>query len=280
MVRRAPPNPLDEQARSVTLAFLDRAPLGAPEQVTAAVRKALLHDSPNLRRGDFDRISTVDLEVLFELYDQHAFGRCLADALSGTQPRLRMSRRMTRSAGLTTIRRGQVRTHAGVAPWRWFDVAISVPLVLGAFRDDPRPVHVAGRLCHDRLDVLQRVFEHELLHVFESLCTGRSSCSGAAFRKLAWDLFAHTESRHEMISPTQRRWIDSGIRPGDAVRFSFEGHTRVGRVNGIRQRATVLVRSLRGRLYDDGVRYAKYYVPLSHLTRVDDHRQAPADSDR
>jgi hypothetical protein len=43
---------------------------------------------------------------------------------------------------------------------------------------------------------------------------------------------------------------------------------RLGRINRINSRATVLVESDQGTLYGDGKRYLKYYVPLALLRKV------------
>ena len=59
-----------------------------------------------------------------------------------------------------------------------------------------------------------------------------------------------------------------GVVVGSPVEFKFEGKLYQGRVNRITRRATVLVRDRKGQLFDDGIRYAKFYVPLEQLTRI------------
>ena len=71
-----------------------------------------------------------------------------------------------------------------------------------------------------------------------------------------------------MITPREHAAVEHGIRAGDRVEFEFEGDRHVGIVNRITRRATVLVESADGRLYSDGNRYAKFYVPVEALTRA------------
>ena len=61
-------------------------------------------------------------------------------------------------------------------------------------------MRVNGLLCRDRTEALQRVFEHELLHLLEMLIWARSSCSAARFRGLAWNYFGHTATKHDLIT--------------------------------------------------------------------------------
>ena len=59
-----------------------------------------------------------------------------------------------------------------------------------------------------------------------------------------------------------------GIHLGDLVSFEHEGLRRVGRVNRITRRATVLVADAAGRQFSDGKTYLTFYVPLTMLRKV------------
>ena len=48
-----------------------------------------------------------------------------------------------------------------------------------------------GLVCRDRLEALQRIFEHELLHLAEFLGWGRSNCRAENFHALSRRIFAH-----------------------------------------------------------------------------------------
>ena len=70
------------------------------------------------------------------------------------------------------------------------------------------------------------------------------------------------------MTPTDVARKQLGIRCGDSVTFKVDGTRRTGVVNRITKRATVLVKDPAGTEYTDGVRYAKFYVPLPMLKRA------------
>src|SRR5262249_55673326 len=125
-----------------------------PERVAELAREihqAVLRDSPRIRQGNFSAISADDLSLLFDLYDDRFFGGLLrrrGDA-SGAPPRFALSRRWTRSPGLTKRfprrapgTRNQVVTR--------FEIVISTPLLFQTFHDVQRTVRVNGVVCADR----------------------------------------------------------------------------------------------------------------------------------
>ena len=126
-------------------------------------------------------------------------------------------------------------------------------------------VTVCGLPCPDRLTALQRIFEHELVHLIEHLSFGSSDCSAPRFFRIAQDLFGHRESAHRLITRAERAH-DQGLHIGAEVQFWHQGRRYQGIINRVTKRATVLVPSAHGERYSDGVRYQKFYVPLSDLT--------------
>jgi hypothetical protein len=94
-------------------------------------------------------------------------------------------------------------------------------------------------------------------------------CSPARrYKSLALNIFGHTESHHQLITPAERAKTYFGVKPGSKVTFTFEGRQIVGIVNAVRRRATVLVPSPRGTLYSDGYRYEKFYVAVDQLKPI------------
>ena len=142
-------------------------------------------------------------------------------------------------------------------------------MLFQAFNEDHREITVNGMVCTDRLQAMQRVFEHELIHLVELMFWGTSSCRQDRFQSLARRIFGHTEYTHRLITRTERARALHGIGVGERVSFSFEGSRLTGVVNRITKRATVLVESENGQPYSNGKRYAKYYVPLEALRRVE-----------
>jgi hypothetical protein len=214
--------------------------------------------------GNFNTISARDLQLLFDLYDKLFFyGHC-ARAVHTTESRLlfRVSRRMTSAGGRTTrVQRGVERPGHNTV----YEIAVSSVLLFQTFRDESRPIDVSGVRCRDRLEALQRIFEHELVHLLEHLVWNGSSCSAPRFRSIANRVFAHTATMHRLITPQERALTKFGIRPGIQVAFDFQGERHVGVVNRIGKRATILVEHEQGATYSDGRCYQKYYVPLSLL---------------
>jgi hypothetical protein len=231
----------------------------------AGIRAGLLQGSRNIRQGDFERIGVEDLAGLFEAYDREFFGGWLAPAVmakTGAPLLFRLSATMTRAGGKTS-RYGR-RTRWGGVSTR-YEIAVASRMLLMTFRDVKRDVVVGGLACADRLDALQRILEHEMIHLAEMLAWDESSCSGPRFRKLARDIFGHTEKWHLLVTAREHAAVAHGIRVGGMVEFDFDGRRRVGRVNRVHRRATVLVEDAGGQPYTDGKSYLKFYIPLDML---------------
>ncbi len=134
------------------------------------------------------------------------------------------------------------------------------------FQDVRRGVVVAGLQCRDRLEALLRIMEHELVHLAELVTWDESSCSAYRFRKIARNMFGHTDTSHFLVTPREHAAATHGIRVGSIVWFDFDGRRFSGKVNRVHHRATVLVEDPSGRPYSDGKRYQKFYVPLAQLS--------------
>ncbi len=135
--------------------------------------------------------------------------------------------------------------------------------------DDHGPISVTGRPCGDRLEALQRMMEHELVHLVELLMWSGSSCRGRRFQSIAERHFGHRAHTHELITAAERAHARFGVRPGARVRFQLEGVEHEGIVNRVTRRATVLVPDRSGRRFSDGRRYATYYTPVDTLEVIE-----------
>jgi hypothetical protein len=231
----------------------------------AAISDALLRESRRLREPNFTVIGADDLHRLFRLYDERFFNSRLAQAVlvaTGSPLTFRLSSTMTRAGGKTI--RTMIPQESG-RPKVLYEIAIASRMLFMTFGDIDRPVVVCGLVCNHRLDALQRIMEHEIIHLFELLKWGKSSCSANRFRGLANRIFGHTGTKHELVTPRERAAVTHGIRTGDVVEFQLEGVRHIGRVNRIHHRATVLVEAGDGTRYTDGKRYKKFYVPLPWL---------------
>lgn len=225
-----------------------------------AIHRVTLSRSRFLRQGNFTAIHPEDLALLFHLYDTYHFEGLLQPALSADSLTFHLSTRMTRAGGRTT------------RLWREngkleYEISIACSLLFGSFRQADRPITVCGIVCADRLQAMQRIFEHELVHLVEMLVWESSNCSADRFQNLARRRFLHESHTHQLITYRERA-IRSGVPPGTKVSFEFEGQRLDGRVNRITKRATVLVEDPSGRLFSDGLRYRTYYVPINRLQRL------------
>lgn len=231
---------------------------------TAEIHAAVLRESRYLDGPNFNRIHPADLELLFNEYDQRFFAGGVRSVLGASPLRFGLSKRMT-SAGGKTSRYTQRQTNQ-----RRFEISVSTTILFACFQaDDHRPIISSGIVCRDRLEALQRVMEHELVHLMEMLLWEKSSCSRPRFHGLTRRFFAHTENKHQLITPRERAQVKFGIRPGVKVRFRFDGVEHTGFVNRVSRRATVLVEDSRGQRYTNGKHYLKYYIPIPHLQPID-----------
>ncbi len=235
---------------------------------SSQIHTGILRDSASLDAANFNLVDSDDLASLFDRYDQLFFDQTCKRRLDELPASIsfRVSSRMTRAGGRTT------RTGSpGQAPLT-FEIAVSSTLLFRTFADVQRPIAVAGITCNSRLEAMQRIFEHELIHLIEFLVWDNSSCAGARFQDLARRFFGHNGVVHDLITPQETAMKKYGIRRGDRVAFRFENIDYAGVVNRITHRATVLVEDKHGREYRDGRRYAKFYVPLDMITRVSEQQ--------
>jgi hypothetical protein len=256
----------ERQAKLAALLF-------SPLEVLNRARRiynTMLDQSAQFQTSNFTVIGTDDLERMFDLYDREFFRGLLGEMLmedSAHPMAFRLSRRLTRAAGQTMR---QVRRHplAGrMAERADYEISVSTTLLFSTFQNVEREVIVGGLVCRDRLEALQRIFEHELLHLAEFLGWGRSSCSAENFHFLSRRIFAHEGVSHDLVTPREQAAVAFDVRVGDQVRFELDGHVYCGRVNRITRRATVLVESSRGEVFSDGRCYLTFYVPLPLLSK-------------
>jgi hypothetical protein len=260
------PGPASSVLADAVLAF--HLPEDSIRQRVRQIHTAALSQSSYIRTADFTSIHPRDLEFLFTAYEDLFFGGRLRRALGAQRLRFRLSPRMTRAGGTTT----RFRSRSGEVS---YEIAIACSMLFDGFRENDRRITVCGLECNNRLEALQRIFEHELIHLAEQLCWERSDCSAARFQDLAGRLFLHRAHTHNLVTRRERA-AQSGIRPGTRVTFIFEGRQLSGRVNRITKRATVLVEDPGGLKFSDGYRYKTYYVPITQLRPVAAEVIAPA----
>lgn len=234
---------------------------------THDIGRHLLHTSPHVCEPNFTRIHPDDLSFLFSAYDERFLDGLCGKVLGPAGVFFRLSSRMTRAGGKTTLLRGP----DGVAR---FEIAVATSILFDGFADGDPEVSVGGLACRHRLDALQRLFEHELVHLAEWLCWDESHCGRKRFQDIASRLFLHRAHTHQLITRPERA-AAMGISVGTRVTFHYRGKRLQGRVNRVTKRATVLVEDPEGPRWSDGRRYVRYYVPLGGLRPVAADGQRP-----
>lgn len=276
--READREPLDQPGPSLERKAKLFALLYSPLEVDRRFRRiheSMLGQSPQIREPDFTVIGTDDLERLFALYDREFFQGRLAEMLLEDRAHpagFRLSRRLTSAAGQTARRTRKVNQGGFSITRVDYEITVSTTLLYNTFQQPGRTATVGGLVCADRLEALQRIFEHELLHLAEFLGWGASNCKAANFRALSRRLFAHEAPHHDLITPREQARVAYDIHLGDLVGFEVEGRRLQGVVNRITRRATVLVEDPRGRPYTNGKRCVPYYVPLALLRKESEPR--------
>ena len=154
-----------------------------PPEVIAArtsdIHQSILRESRAISEPNFQCVGVDDLALMFRRYDQQFFDNWLSNAIAstaGARLSFRLSSTMTRAGGKTIRKRVGLRNGTLAS---YFEIAIATRMLFMNFRDIRRPVTVCGLVCANRLDALQRIMEHEILHLAELLCWGKSSCAAA-----------------------------------------------------------------------------------------------------
>jgi hypothetical protein len=262
----APGPGVERQAKLFALAY----PAEQVEQRARKIYEAMLGQSSHIKQGNFTAIGTDDLLRLFGWYDQEFFQGRLGEMLheDGVYPLdFRLSRRLVSAAGQTIRQVRQVQRKGHLATKVDYEITISTTLLYNTFQNVNRTVTVGGLICRDRLEALQRIFEHELLHLAEFLGWGRSNCRARIYHALSRRIFAHEGAFHDLITPRETACAAFDIHVGDRVSFELDGMRYLGVVNRITRRATVLVEDSRGQLFSDGRLYRRFYVPLAFLCK-------------
>lgn len=194
------------------------------------------------------------LAQMLRLYDQLFFSGFLSKTYG--QINVTLSQRLIRSAGKFIYTRG------GISRLKHAEIRMSGDFL---FRLSKGPFLLNGLSVATPQEAFLVVFEHELCHAVENALFGSTGHS-SRFLSLAHGLFGHTDTRHSL--PTrQQDAAAEGLSTGARVCFYDQGGVLNGIVTYVGKTATVMVEDRRGAYRDQtGTRYAKYRVPLEHLT--------------
>ncbi len=222
---QAPANTADKiEDRRLKLVEACRRDLSESQrhEILSWIADEVLRKSKCIKKANFDLVGLEDLERMASLYDHHFFdGHCLGMAKDAGLS-FRWSRRMTSAGGKTTrtswpatlFRAG--RTH--------YEITLSSSLLFQTFREDSREARVCGCICNNRLEAMQRILEHEMIHLLEMLVWIDSNCAAPRFQSITSRLFGHKEHRHELV--TQRERASKHSTFGWEVAWSFDMKAR------------------------------------------------------
>lgn len=155
-------------------------------QIIKNKRNLLFNESKNyFINENFESIKTKDLSKLFTLIDKYYFNNSLYRVLIAEKHKItfRISQRMTSRAGqlLTDLRKPNEH-----------ELAISSYLLFKTFSNqhnilesevNEREIKVNGIRCHNRLDCLLRIIEHEIVHLILSCGTIVEAIQTSILRK-------------------------------------------------------------------------------------------------
>lgn len=231
----------------------------------AAIKTLLFESSENIESENFSKISDKDLYILFKLYDEIFLQSWFKDNFKG-KIIFKLSKQLSRAAGNTRTK----KNIAGIRPEEVeFEIKISLNHLVD-FNKVDRLKYVGGIEAVSMLDSLMLVFEHELCHVIEFLICFKSSCSKKPFKDLIFSLFGQTETTHKLVSSNEVNIQAFGLKPGDRVKFQFNGKVISGFIQRINKRATVMCPDKQGNYVDKfGKHHKKFYVPLECLIKAD-----------
>jgi hypothetical protein len=140
-----------------------KAPAEVIQHRTRQIHQDALADSRYIRHADFTAIHPQDLESLFRACDERFLAGSCRLALNGQRIRFRLSPRMTSGGGKTT----RFRARTGEV---FYEIAIASSMLFDGFGKTDRRISVYGIERENRLEALQRIFEHEFVHLTELLC--------------------------------------------------------------------------------------------------------------
>lgn len=202
----------------------------------------------------------INLSELKDLYDKYFFSNRIQKQLEQTNSTLNFVFSQHTKTGGSCSKRGS-------------DYVIKIPIVLfqNLFRNGEKNLLVNGISCTTKLECLQIVFEHELIHLFMFLyyddhksSYGQSrdtfTSHGELFRSITYMYFSHTDYKHSLFSGEASDKIKKeDITLGARIKYQSKGNEYYGKVSKINPKRAKIV-------HDDG---KIFNVPYTMLEKSD-----------
>lgn len=148
--------------------------------------RKIIYDKFSKFKNSVSNVSSRDLQKMFELYDHCFFQSSISEFIEQSHFVLQF-----KTTGEPTF------TTEGTCTSKKCKYVVTIPT--HHFNKVNGITNVAGHLCKDQLECLQRVLEHEIVHLIVFIfCndTFMTDHHGTLFMKIAKNVFAHTDHRH------------------------------------------------------------------------------------
>jgi hypothetical protein len=156
------------------------------------------------RSPNFEELSYSDLDHLFRLYDARFFAGAFRRDFdkTGSNLEMRPSAALSRSVGRCVLDESRQKHKCA------YTIEVATKILRDAFGPDrpPNPVYpIGGLMCRSRLECMQLTLEHEMIHLLmfvwkECNDKGVLGGHGKTFKRLARNIFGHTETKHGLFS--------------------------------------------------------------------------------
>jgi hypothetical protein len=187
----------------------------------------------------FDKLNKDQLHYIFDLYDKLFFNNEIKHKIKeegSTLTIIPASDSMTKTGGLCT--------KIGCE----HSIKIAFGVLSQTFVKNKNKLSTNGLECEDRLNCLQLVLEHEMIHLIVNLWSGQFTnkdniklfdSHGHVFRCLAKSFFGHTDVTHGLLSvtkdeeDTKPKAKISDFKIGDYVKTTYKGKELIGIVKKV-----------------------------------------------
>ncbi|MEG2288495.1 MAG: hypothetical protein RSA29_06110 [Clostridium sp.] len=221
-------------------------------RLRSIIKNLYCHGCKVIKMNDINNITIHNILVLLKLYDNYIFKDNLSNLID-SNIKISLSNRMTSSGGKTIFNK--------ISNIQRYEIRISMR-ILEKFISDNKNKVICGIEGKDVIDALMLILEHEICHVLEFSIYGNSNCRGDIFKIIAYDIFKHKSSYHEILKDSSKIISENYFKKGQIVNFIYKNKKYEGVIKNINKRATVMVKNGED-IYESN--YTKWYVPLNLL---------------
>lgn len=247
--------------------------IGKRTYIRNRMLKICFNDNPNVTS-----LTVKDLKTLFHRYDEVWFKEGLQQLAKYHKIRIRFGiLKATKTAGEckyeVNLKCNCVISNC-VGPECMSGVctiSVSKPIITGIFNQGEKQLKVNGIHVKDRLEALQVVFEHELVHMYmylKGLCKkgkGYYSSHGTLFSETSLRFFGHTEFRHSLLhGDSSDMLVKANCFEGMKVYFNQKSRRGINRVQG----EIVKLNPKRAKVLSIGRLYAVPYEMLKSVNSM------------